>query len=106
MPSAHNYIVKILGETAEPQDVMLEGNQLHKGTDWEYDATTNTVTINVPSLSKDKQATLIVNRTVTGIKDVALNTSKTSPAWNLAGQRAGTNYKGIIIQNGKKRIQR
>lgn len=106
MPLKHNYIVKILGETAEPQDIILEGNKLQRGTDWKYDSSTNVVTINIPSLSKDKQATLVINRTVTGIKDIALNASENAPMWNLAGQRADSDYKGIIIQNGKKRIQR
>ena len=33
------------------------------------------------------------------------NTIKESPNYNIAGQRVGKDYKGIIIKNGKKTIQ-
>ena len=33
-------------------------------------------------------------------------TDADSPVYNLAGQKVGASYKGIVIQNGKKRIVR
>ena len=46
--------------------------------------------------------------TVTGIKSVA-NTEKTftsGPIFNLAGQRVDASYKGLVIKNGKKYINK
>lgn len=31
---------------------------------------------------------------------------KNAPMYNIAGQRVGRDYKGIIIQNGRKIIRR
>lgn len=44
--------------------------------------------------------------TATGITSVNLdeNSNKKAPAYNLAGQRVGKGYKGIVIKNGKKVI--
>lgn len=41
---------------------------------------------------------------ITGIKGD--ETSVNAPAYNLAGQRVGRDYKGVVIQNGKKRIRK
>lgn len=42
-----------------------------------------------------------------GIKSPASALSdKNAPAYNLAGQKAGSGYKGIVIQNGKKIIRK
>lgn len=38
----------------------------------------------------------------TGITTVNLNSSDSTPAYNLAGQRVADSYKGIVIQNNKK----
>ena len=41
----------------------------------------------------------------TGIRGVnASGSSADSPYYNLSGQKVKTSYKGIVIQNGKKRI--
>lgn len=44
----------------------------------------------------------------TGIDSVKANAAMSSdaPVYNLAGQRVGTSYKGIVIQNGRKYIQK
>ena len=42
----------------------------------------------------------------TGINDVnAENIVINTPAYNLAGQKVGNNYKGIVIKNGRKYIK-
>ena len=43
----------------------------------------------------------------TGISTVisAKNINPNAPIYNLAGQQVGKNYKGVVIQNGKKFIQ-
>ena len=48
-----------------------------------------------------------VPSTSTGIGSVNAATSNANaPIYNLAGQRVGNDYKGVVIQNGKKRINK
>ena len=37
-----------------------------------------------------------------GINDITTDVDKNAPKYNLAGQRVDNNYKGVVIQNGKK----
>jgi hypothetical protein len=39
---------------------------------------------------------------VTAIEAVKTVEQNDAPAYNLAGQRTGAGYKGIVIKNGKK----
>lgn len=40
--------------------------------------------------------------TETGINSINAESTAEAPAYNLAGQKVGKNFKGIMIQNGKK----
>lgn len=40
----------------------------------------------------------------TGIKDVNVNENKNAVRYNLAGQKVGKNYKGIVVRDGKKAL--
>ena len=42
----------------------------------------------------------------TGIKDVKAAKAQDGARYNLAGQKVDAAYKGIVIQNGKKFIQK
>ena len=43
------------------------------------------------------------NGDITGIKDVKTQLEDSNaPIYNLSGQRVGNDYKGVVIQNGKK----
>ena len=45
--------------------------------------------------------------TTTGISDITINeVTKDAPAYNLAGQKVGKDYKGVVIKAGKKMIQK
>lgn len=46
---------------------------------------------------------LPVETAIQGVKNVTVETD--APAYNLAGQKVGKNFKGIMIQNGKKVIK-
>ena len=58
------------------------------------------------------QGTTIVKKVVvkdkngTGIKNVKAEKALNNVRYNLAGQKVDANYKGIVIQNGKKFIQK
>ena len=41
-----------------------------------------------------------------GIKQITTNKPKRDIRYNLAGQMVDENYKGIIIQNGRKRVNK
>lgn len=40
------------------------------------------------------------------IENVQLKNDNNAPMYNLAGQRVGKNYKGVVIQNGKKMLMK
>ena len=44
----------------------------------------------------------------TGIKQIANSqqSAAKSPTYNMAGQRVDSNYKGLVIKNGKKTINK
>lgn len=46
------------------------------------------------------------DESVTGISKIQTETSNDAPIYNLNGQRVSTDYKGIVIQNGKKVIKK
>ena len=41
----------------------------------------------------------------TGVKTITTQVKTNAPLYNLAGQRVGNSYKGIVIQNGKKYVK-
>ena len=41
---------------------------------------------------------------VTGVEDINVATTKRGQRYNLMGQPVGPDYKGIVIENGKKRV--
>ena len=45
-------------------------------------------------------------QTATGINGVTEKTREAAPSYNLAGQRVNGHYRGVVIRNGKKQIQR
>ncbi|MBF1597153.1 hypothetical protein [Prevotella sp.] len=54
-----------------------------------------------------KKITVTLKSDPTGIKEVNNGTvNENAPIYNLAGQRVGKDYKGVVIQNGKKFIKK
>lgn len=47
-----------------------------------------------------------INGQTTGIKNVENNMKSNAETYNMAGQRVGKNYKGVVIKNGKKYMNR
>ena len=43
--------------------------------------------------------------TTTGIQNVKAENAASAVVYNLAGQKVSENYKGVVIQNGRKMIQ-
>lgn len=90
---------------------IYNGFHLDAYKDMAFDAETeyNVVGI-VGSVYKDVPSIYIIKvekNTADGINTVATETiNANAPMYNLAGQRVGKNYKGVVIQNGKKFINK
>ena len=58
----------------------------------------------------DSEATTVVytkvelESTITGVEDIVVPTAKTGARYNLMGQPVGKDYKGIVIEDGRKII--
>ena len=48
----------------------------------------------------------VIDLSTTGIEAVKANKAFDGAIYNLAGQKVNANYKGVVIQNGKKCIQK
>lgn len=80
-----------------------------KTRDWTWTGDANDVTFTV---CQKEDATTVVLRftevtvytTPTGITSVTTDTAKNGARYNLAGQRVNDSYKGVVIENGKKKI--
>ena len=48
----------------------------------------------------------IVGESFTGIEEINVTNNVKSGRYNLLGQPVNENYKGIVIENGVKKIQR
>ncbi len=46
------------------------------------------------------------NDTATGISDINVENTVNAPVYNISGQQVSKNYKGIVIMNGKKYINK
>lgn len=54
-----------------------------------------------------KTITVTLKSEPAGIKEVNNGTvNENTPIYNLTGQRVGKDYKGVVIQNGKKFIKK
>ena len=90
---------------------IYNGFHLDAYKDMAFDAETeyNVVGI-VGSVYKEVPSIYIIKvekNTADGINTVATETiNANAPMYNLAGQRVGKNYKGVVIQNGKKFINK
>lgn len=73
---------------------------------WKGDAKTAAFTAAKKQV-RIKKFTITLKETSAGITDINANSNDdTQPMYNLSGQRVDKTYKGVVIQNGKKFINR
>ena len=73
---------------------------------WKGDAKTASFTAAKKQV-RIKKFTITLKETSAGITDINANSNDdTHPMYNLSGQRVDKTYKGVVIQNGKKFINR
>lgn len=58
------------------------------------------------TLGKDKSQTIYIDAAAASIQNISVTKNVNAATYNLAGQKVDENYKGIIIRNGKKMIQK
>ena len=61
------------------------------------------------ALTREGAATaksFLLDGTTTGVDNVSVQKIVDAPLYNISGQRVGKSYKGIVISNGKKYIQK
>ena len=74
---------------------------------WTGDASEVTFTICKNDLKKTSALNfneVIVNTTITGITSITAEKAQNGVCYNLAGQRVSKDFKGVVIENGKKMI--
>ena len=86
-------------------DMAVDNGIIAKQT-YTNDKGTNAVTFTLDGKSKQcriNSVVVTVDASATGISSVE---SKQQPSarYNLAGQKVGTDYKGVVIENGKKMV--
>ena len=63
------------------------------------------ITINIYNACKVAKVTLVKGGAA-GIQDMKVQKVQSNVIYNLAGQRVDANYKGVVIVNGQKKIQK
>jgi hypothetical protein len=94
-------------ETTEGET--LHGVVIDGTTNYDWKPYTLTVTAKNPFLKFEKNACIqkITVKDATGISVAKSNVKVNNGViYNLAGQKVGKDYKGIVIMNGKKMIQK
>ncbi|VTY05559.1 Uncharacterised protein [Prevotella melaninogenica] len=80
-----------------------EGTKVFKFYNWS--GVSKKVVLNVKKAFL--RSVTITSVTAAGIKNVqTIEVNENAPIYNLAGQRVGRDYKGVVIQNGKKFIKK
>lgn len=64
------------------------------------------VTGTVGSFKNTPQLNIISATIATGVKGVTADVNADAPTYNMAGQRVNAQYKGVVVRNGKKFVQR
>ena len=85
------------GENPDVREFSFNGDQLNKIT----------FTNSGKQLCYVIKIDIITGSETTGIQSVKSEAiDLNAPAYNLAGQKVAEGYKGVVIQNGAKRIQK
>ena len=122
--SDHSLKMSKVGDNAYRAVVMSMGNKSFKGTEGALvnisivaatDATKGEFEGNIAdakftpksgtSVTFDKVPFKVTIGDATAIKSVKAGVDANAPVYNLAGQKVNKNFKGVVIQNGKKMVK-
>lgn len=54
---------------------------------------------------KNLDEAILDGTTITGITEISADVDVNAPAYNVAGQRVNSNFKGVVVKNGKKFVK-
>ena len=101
-----NFVGTFNSSTTIPANAyMLQNNYLYKSN-----GTANTYYVNAfrgffePKTTAAAKPILNIDGTTTGIDKVVSDVDNDGNVYNLAGQKVGKSYKGVLIKNGKKYV--
>lgn len=87
-------------------DYMLSGNKFWKNEDKRYNVKGFRAYLSPKTSTEVKSLNLIMDDVATGITITDLDVDAEGKTYNMAGQRVSSNYKGLVIKNGKKTINK
>lgn len=94
------YQVEFLSE-GMPEKILIDGQETDS---WTYDEAARSVVVNVPSISVDKGAQVMLIRQTDGIKQPEITDD--GEKYNTAGLKVTDSYQGVIIRNKKKYLRK
>lgn len=104
-----NQVIKENEETDYVTVTEGEGDEAKTQKVYPYvsvEVTAGTVDITYPKNSLNFYAFILETSSTTGIESVKAVENENAPMYNLAGQQVDKNFKGVVIQNGKKFINK
>lgn len=87
-------------------DYMLSGNKFWKNENKGYNVKGFRAYLSPKTPTEVKSLNLIMDDVATGITITDLDVDAEGKTYNMAGQRVYSNYKGLVIKNGKKTINK
>lgn len=100
-----NQVIKE-NESTDYETVTIEGESKIVFPIVSVEVAAGTVDITYPKNGINFYAFILEAGTPTGIENVQVAENENAPMYNLAGQQVDKNYKGVVIQNGKKFINK
>lgn len=100
-----NQVIKE-NESTDYETVTIEGESKKVFPIVSVEVAAGTVDITYPKNGINFYAFILEADTPTGIENVQVAENENAPIYNLAGQQVDKNYKGVVIQNGKKFINK
>ena len=87
-------------------EYMLYDNKFWKNESSEYNVKGFRAFLRPKSEAAAKSLNLVIDGLTTGLKLNTTTGEVEGESYNLAGQRVATRYKGLVIKNGKKLINK
>lgn len=91
---------------ADAVEVEIEGEAKKVYPYISVEVAAGTIDITYPVNGVNFYAFILEAGTPTGIENVQVAENENAPMYNLAGQQVDKNFKGVVIQNGKKFINK
>lgn len=115
VPGSYSFVGTLQAETSVKKDGMevygfsaSEGKFVHASDKASIDAFRAYIAVPTPALSTAASRSIDIDfGGTTGINEIQnAHSSSAAATYDVAGKRVGKNYKGVVIRNGKKMIQK